>query len=118
MNQMGTCRFCGQQSMIVVGKELSEEEINELATMECKCLDAREYQCRKDSVTAAEAWIDSHDWNDETVELFKKAAGAVIDKQVDRVTVKKDDFNYTIKINGEGHLTISQKQTISGEERF
>ena len=36
MNQMGTCRFCGQQSMIVVGKELSEEEINELATMECK----------------------------------------------------------------------------------
>lgn len=118
MKQLGTCRFCGQENMIVVGRELSEEEIDELATMECKCQEAREYQSRKDSLNAAEAWIDAHSWDEKTKEVFEKAAEAVVEKVVDRVTVKKDDFNYTIKMNGEGHLTISQKQTISGEERF
>ena len=118
MTQQGTCRFCGQQHFVVVGEELPEQEINELATLECKCDKSREYQCRTDSLTHAKAWIEAHPWDDKTKALMNAAAGAVIDKVVDRVTVKKEDFNYTLKLNAEGYLVFSQKQSISAEERF
>ena len=118
MNQIGKCKFCGQQQYLVVGNELSEDALNELATMECKCQEAREYQCRQDSITAANAWIGTHPWDEETKDLMSAAANAVVNKVVDKVAVKKEDFNYTIKLNGEGHLVFSQKQSISAEERF
>ena len=118
MTQQGTCKFCGQQNFIVVGKELEEEAINELATLECKCLEAREYQCRKESLNAAAGWIEAQQWDETTKALMNQAAVAITDKVIDKITVKREDYNYTIKLNAEGHLTFSQKQTISGEERF
>ena len=43
----GSCRFCGQQATHKVMEEWQQEEINELVTESCECLEARIYTAEK-----------------------------------------------------------------------
>lgn len=40
----GTCRFCGQQLIINGSKDMTAPQLEEAATMQCDCDDAKAYQ--------------------------------------------------------------------------
>lgn len=54
----GSCKFCGQVATCKALEEWSQEEIDELATETCECVDARIYTHKKGQKERANARID------------------------------------------------------------
>lgn len=112
MTQQGECKFCHQQRQIIVGKEVSEEEANEIATNECNCDDAKAWQTKRDAVHTAEAWIEAQEFPRNIENFFKLAVNRCTDESFDQVTIKRGIVTYTIKPGTKG-VRIQQKETIS-----
>jgi len=53
----GACIYCGQTQLVVGGEELTEDEINKLATLQCNCDEAQALQKMEQKKTYAEANI-------------------------------------------------------------
>lgn len=51
----GDCIFCGQSKMVIGGESLTEDKINELATLQCDCDEAQYLQKIERKKTYAEA---------------------------------------------------------------
>ena len=51
----GTCRFCGQQKLIEVPDMMEQAEIDEEVTLECRCVEAKAYQEKKEGEERIEA---------------------------------------------------------------
>lgn len=54
-SKRGTCRFCGQMKMVEVPEGLTQEEIDEEVTLDCKCDEAKAYQEKKENEERLEA---------------------------------------------------------------
>ena len=67
MEQMGKCRFCGQQTILQHEEEMTEPQRDECATMHCECDAAKEYQQTANRRQIAKQRIN---------ELFGEGAGA------------------------------------------
>ena len=67
MEQMGKCRFCGQQTILQREEEMTEPQRDECATMHCECDAAKEYQQTANRRQIAKQRIN---------ELFGEGAGA------------------------------------------
>lgn len=65
----GSCKFCGQAAAQKALEEWGQEEIDELVTETCECLDARIYSLKKGRKERADARIES---------LFGEGNGSVI----------------------------------------
>ena len=53
----GCCIYCGQTQLVVAGEDLTEDEINKLATLQCNCDEAQALQKVEQKKTYAEANI-------------------------------------------------------------
>lgn len=47
-NKSGACRFCGQNKLMEVPESMTQEEVDEEVTLECKCYEAKAYQEKKE----------------------------------------------------------------------
>ena len=54
IKQTGACRFCGQMKMYTTSMPWSDEKLNEAATRECDCEDAKRYAKRMETKEKAE----------------------------------------------------------------
>lgn len=53
----GCCVYCEQTQLVVAGEDLTEDEINKLATLQCNCDEAQALQKVEQKKTYAEANI-------------------------------------------------------------
>lgn len=88
-SKTGACRFCGQSIIIDGGAEMTEQQLEEAATMRCECEKATEYQESANRRTVAKQRVR---------ELFGEEAGqfkqpeevqAIVLNAVDTICDKK-----------------------------
>lgn len=107
----GSCRFCGQMATCKVLEEWNREEIDELATETCECVDARIYARKKEQKERANARVDllfgkenkSITVPDSAVDLLHKAVCPICEGFIQSITVDvgngvKGKINITSKI--------------------
>lgn len=109
----GTCKFCRQTAARKALEEWGMEEINELVTETCGCLDAQIYSSKKRQKERAKARIDllfgkdnkSVTIPDAAVDLLHEAVYPVCEGFIQNVTV---DIGNGVK----GKISITQKGTV------
>jgi predicted nucleic acid-binding Zn-ribbon protein len=106
----GCCVYCGQTQLVVAGEDLTEDEINKLATLQCNCDEAQALQKVEQKKTYAEAKKEKkkvEEQNekllrelDETQELLKNTRDNLIAGQKELLKAKKDAYEWQKAADG------------------
>lgn len=115
---VGTCRFCHQQRFVEhADPTLTQEDINEIATVECDCEDARRERELMNSVRAVSQNVNhsiglTREVREAVIGLLKPIAMGLIQS----ATIKVDDLT-TVKVSiKNGRLscakTVKENTTI------
>lgn len=115
----GFCKFCDQGRMIKAPAGANEDELNELATMECTCDKAKHYQNKENKKKQCFDWIENR-WSqdEETKRLFIQAACNIIEYKAKQVTIVKGEWKHAIDMNNDGLLTIKSSKKVDEEVSF
>ena len=103
----GVCRYCGQHKLVEIPDAATEEEINEEATVMCRCLPAQAYRdelAHKERVEAAICSAEGTTYelfNDEYPDIEQLLNSAM--RPLAAGTIKK----VTINTNGKTKASIS-----------
>ena len=57
--QQGTCLFCKNLRMIETDEDLTQKELDRIATEECDCPDAQQERNKRMKIEAAREYIDN-----------------------------------------------------------
>lgn len=107
VEKVGTCRFCHQQRYVEhVDESMSQEEVDEIASIECDCEEAMRARELSNSVRAVEESIRR---NASLVKEVREGVCGLLKPvalgYIQNVTVKVDDLT-TLKISiKKGRLT-------------
>lgn len=87
--QIGCCIYCGQTKMLKVGENVSEENLNELATEECDCYEAEEARKQAEAPAEAEDNIEKLFGEDlpETADILRSAVPAIVKGTLSKISV-------------------------------
>lgn len=116
----GSCKFCGQVATRKALEEWSQEEIDELATETCECVDARIYAQKKGQKERANARIDllfgkdnkSVTVPDAAVDLLHKAVYPVCEGFIQSITVDiGNGVKGKINITSKGIVKVARTKT-------
>lgn len=76
MEYTAACRFCGQFRTVIGGDDLNEDELTELAVMECDCDEAQAYQ----------KIIKKRDYAQDNIKILFKGDGEALTKALTYLT--------------------------------
>jgi hypothetical protein len=116
----GTCKFCGQVATRKALEEWSQEEIDELATETCECIDARIYAHKKGQKERAHARIDllfgkdnkTVTVPDAAVDLLHKAVYPVCEGFVASISVDVGNgVKAKINVTPKGIVKVARTKT-------
>lgn len=116
----GSCKFCGQVATRKALEEWGQEDIDELATETCECLDARIYAYKKGQKERANARIDllfgkenkSVTVPDAAVDLLHKAVYPVCEGFIQSMTVDiGNGVKGKINITSKGIIKVARTKT-------
>lgn len=105
--RLGTCRFCHQQRYVEhVDENLSQNEINDIATRECDCEEAARARELSNSVRAVAYSIGKNEnIYQEVKDAITGCLEPIAEGYIQSVTMKVDDLT-TVKISlKKGRLT-------------
>lgn len=114
----GVCKFCGQTSVIDVPSGASYERASEIATMQCNCKDALNYQRRISSEKQAEDYVEQ--WSSEKPErmhALKAIIRAISHREIKKATVKFGNITIAIS-DSNGEIKVKKTYTDSEEDTF
>lgn len=116
VERVGTCPYCGQNSMVRVNENASDEEANRAAVLVCKCEDAKLEQKREADINVIEAYIKNVLEAPERVKhLLMAAVGDVGRGTIKSIDIKAGQSKYTIAPTSKGLKCT--KVTTKTEER-
>lgn len=106
----GCCIYCGQTKLVVGGDELTQEEIDKIATLQCGCDDAQALQKIEQKITYAQANIER---------LFAADGGAVMEVLLNAVEpLACQRIKKATLVTGEGiRATLTAKENSIKVER-
>lgn len=116
----GSCKFCKQAAMRKVLSEWSQEEIDELATETCECIDARIYAHKKSQKERAHSRIDllfgaenkAVTVPDAAVDLLHKAVYPICEGFITAITVDiGNGVKGKINITSKGIVKVARTKT-------
>lgn len=95
-DRLGKCQFCKQILNVRTPMTWSDDEADELATEECKCIRSRNYTARKNKIEHLDKALKVSFGKDtirdkaepDTVDAIRAVAIAVIDGQLGKVTME------------------------------
>ncbi len=87
--KIGYCIYCGQTRMLKVEEDLSEENLNELATEECDCISAALARKRAKTQAEAEDNVEKLFRGDlpEVADLLSASISLIVNRQISKVTI-------------------------------
>lgn len=91
MRQMGMCKFCGQYKAIETCGGMSDDRLNEIATEECTCEEAKKEQAKGQTIEKAYDNIHKLLGEDKAGDILLAAVIPVYEGDVDSVTVNLGD---------------------------
>lgn len=116
----GTCKFCGQAAARKALKEWRQEEIDELATETCECIDARIYAHKKSQKERANGRIEllfgkenkSVTVPDAAVDLLHKAVYPICEGFIQSITVDVGNgIKGKISVTSKGIVKVARTKT-------
>lgn len=115
--KMGFCQFCGQgRQYPEVTINCDQSDLDELATNDCNCAEAKTFKRQKERREKINHYID-HQFNAEVREAAREIV-EIVENQTDwlQVDIKSvDGWKITIKTNNDGYLVINRKKTVTGQ---
>lgn len=115
--KIGFCSFCGQGHQYPdVTIDCEQSDLDELATNECNCSEAKSFRRQRERREKINHYID-HQFNAEVREAARDIV-EIVEKQSDwlQADIKTvDGWKITIKTNKDGYLVISRKKTVTGQ---
>lgn len=120
VERAGICEYCKQMRIVRVPENLSDIQVNEIATQECDCKEAAFMRRRKMRLDAAGAWIkNALEGHEEQQKLMTAAVNTVFGHSVYKVTVKLDGHRTAIvDMDKEDMIRIKTVYKNENEETF
>lgn len=122
-SELGSCRFCGQYISVKVNEAATLQEIEEAATLECGCDEAKVYKTKTEQINKAKDNIDkifrtkSKDGKnvpiaDTCIALMNRAVELMVDHVLLSVAIKVDgETSAKITCKKDGGITVERKET-------
>lgn len=116
---MATCRFCGQTRLVQTVGDVSQDKLDEVATDQCDCSDAKVYHNRQQKIRRASEWADGYFENRPSIiTLVKTAFQGVTNHDCEQVQIKDGEWTHTIYLDSDGYLTVKSGKKITEEQSF
>lgn len=119
--QQGTCKFCKNLRMIETEEDLTQAELDRIATEECDCPDALVERNRRIKIEAAREYINNEFDKAEQQDVrgvFRNAVDAVIYRRIEAVSVKMAKHTYKVDRDSDGDIRIQRTFKETLEETF
>lgn len=115
----GICNFCKQIVMVEAPEDYSAAEVNDLATEQCQCAEAKKMRQRKERMKKASEWVkERFSENDGQMQLFVLAIMTVFENKFDKITIKVGKETYKIDKDKNGMLRIQHEYKDQRREEF
>lgn len=115
----GVCRFCHQQRIIKTIGEITQAKADEIATDECDCEGAKNYQNRQRKIEQATEWARNRfNKSPKLQELFIASFNHVVNHDVKEISVKAGEWTHKVFLDGDGYLTIKSGKKVDEEVNF
>ena len=111
LRNVGTCAFCGQTATIETVGEVTQEQLDAIATDRCMCKEAQSEKRKKERRAKIDAYIKKH--FDISMEQFVQDAVKIVeDYVVDKVSINYDSKTCTIWLDADSwlHLKIQHRE--------
>lgn len=110
MDHIGVCKYCGQTQLVKGGAEMTEEQINKAAALQCNCEGAQTFQNAENKITQAESNVKAV-FAEEGPQLIKALTALLPDLAWKRITKVS-------LVTGEGiRATLTAKDSTIKVER-
>lgn len=113
----GTCKFCGQTSIVETVGESTQEERDLIATERCKCPEADAERRRAERDAKIHEFIDKHFSYDqqEIVEYLMSLVKKHYENGIDEFSFKSGCKQTRIWIDSDSYIHIKTKKTEDDE---
>lgn len=102
---VGTCAFCGQTAIIETVGEVSQAELDQMATDKCMCKEAQSERRKKERKQKIKTYVEKHFTAEKIV--FVNAAIAMVESfEFDKVSMNYDAKTCTIWMDADSYLHI------------
>lgn len=107
----GTCIFCGQSIFIDTNDEVTQAELDEMATDKCMCPEAKSERRKKERKAKIEAYINKH-FNGEFADFVRSAITMIEEDYCDKISINYVSKTLTIWLNSDSwlHLKIQHRE--------
>lgn len=107
----GTCAFCGQTQFIDTIGEVTQAELDSMATDKCMCPEAQSEKRKKERKAKIEAYINKH-FNELMGKFVREAISMVETFEADKISINYDSKTLTIWLDSDSwlHLKIQHRE--------
>lgn len=126
MEQYGECKYCGAMIIIKCPAGASEEQLNEAATENCKCEQARTATQRKHEIVKARERIEklfgesATDMDLEPIRIEKlldmldEAVVMLVDSKIRSLSIDIDSTTKVkMSVNAKGRITVQRGEAVT-----
>lgn len=104
-NKVGTCAFCGQTAIIETIGEVSQAELDQMATDKCMCKEAQSERRKKERKQKIKTYVEKH-FSAEKIDFINAAITMVETFVFDKVSMNYDAKTCTIWMDADSYLHI------------
>ena len=116
----GACRFCGQIKLIKALDMFTDVKLNELATEQCDCWEAKDYTWKKERKETAYNRVEmlfgagrEPQLSDAKMKMLHDAADYVVDGSASKIVIDvTGTLKMTVNETTKGAVKINRKETI------
>ena len=111
--QIGACRFCGQIGVVQSEKELTQVQLDEEATWNCKCEEARKMREQEENLRMATSAVETlfRDMEKEA-QLLKEACKLLADGTLKSVSIDTGGtVKASLKSTAKGKIKVTRKMS-------
>lgn len=122
------CKYCGQNVVLMMPEDATEEEIQLAALNACKCQEGEAARLKYFNKHTIDAWIDEKYEHEEGIRnLLHECTDAIVWESVDQISVKRSDVldaftvkttTLTMKRNSEGRIVMGQNTAFKKSDKF
>lgn len=117
--QIGFCKYCGQSRIVEAPEGFSAADLNEQASDECDCDEARRQRERRAKMEAAGTWAQNmFSREDGQLQTVLCAIRSTFEGAIDYVTIKIGKRTHKIDTDSDGMIRIRSTFRDSNEETF
>jgi len=101
----GICAFCGQSIFVEPIGEVTQAELDSMATNKCMCPEAQSERRKKERKAKIEAYIKKH-FNDELSKFVRDAIDLVEKFICDKISINYNSKTCTIWLDSDSYLHL------------